>query len=74
MWPEVWTKIEKTAQKVAKQERTNEKSKLNSARRLRGIYIIDPEDEEYKETLQILEEMLMDAAMSCKHKTESHNS
>ena len=29
----------------------NEKPKLVSARRLRGIYFIDPDDEEYKETL-----------------------
>ena len=28
-----------------------EKPKLNKARRLRGIYFIDPEDKEFKETI-----------------------
>ena len=34
----------------------NEKPKLDNARRLRGIYSIDPDDEEYKETLLKREE------------------
>ena len=49
--PEVWTQIGKAAQKREKQEWANEKSKLDNARRLRGIYFIDPDDEEYKEIL-----------------------
>ena len=47
-WTEVWTKIGKAAQKREKQEW----AKLNNARRLRGIYFIDPNDEEYKEILK----------------------
>ena len=29
-----------------------EKPKLDNARRLRGIYFIDPEDKEFKETIK----------------------
>ena len=36
----------KAAQKKEKQERTNEKPKLDNARRFRGICFIDPEDGE----------------------------
>ena len=52
VWPEVWTKIGKVAQSREKQERTKEKPKLDNARKLRGIYFIDPDDEEYKEILK----------------------
>ena len=31
---------------------SNEKPKLDKARRLRGVYFIDPEDKEFKETIQ----------------------
>ena len=49
VWPEVWTKIGKAAQNREKQELKSEKPKLDSARRLRGIYFIDPEDQDCKE-------------------------
>ena len=52
LWPEVSTKIGKTAQNREKQEWTIEKPKLDNARRLRSIYFIDPEDGEYKETIE----------------------
>ena len=51
VWPEVWSKIGKAAQNREKQEMENEKPKLDNARRLRGIYFVDPDDEEHKETL-----------------------
>ena len=50
-WPEVWTKIGRAAQNREKQDWANEKPKLDNARKLRGIYFIDPEDDEYKETI-----------------------
>ena len=46
---EVWTKIGKAAQNREKQERAKEKSKLDNARKLRGIYFIDPDDREYSQ-------------------------
>ena len=47
VWPEVWTKIGKAAQKREKQEWAIEKPKLDNAWRLRGIYFIDREDGEF---------------------------
>ena len=52
VWPEVWMKIGKAPQNREKQEWKNEKPKLDNARRLRGIYFIDPDDQDYKETLK----------------------
>ena len=46
-----------------------EKPKLHNAGRLRGIYFIDPADEEFKETIrkaQLKLEVPMLAAMPCK--------
>ena len=50
--PEVWTKIGKAAQNREEQEWAKEKLKLDNARKLRGIYFIDPDDKEYKEILK----------------------
>ena len=49
VWPEVWTKIGKAAQNREKQEWAKEKPKLDNARKLKGIYFIDPDDTEYSE-------------------------
>ena len=54
VWPEVWTKIGKAAQNREEQEWKNEKPKLDNARRLRGIYFIDPDDQDYKETARLV--------------------
>ena len=74
MWPDVWTKIGKAAQSREKQEWKHEKPKLDNARRLRGIYIIDPDDHEYKETLKMRRENWKDLwtidTMPCKNGTE----
>ena len=52
VWPEVWTKMEKAAQRREEQEWANEKPKLELARKKRGIYFIDLEDEESQETVK----------------------
>ena len=49
--PEVWTKIGNAAQNRKKQEWAKEKPKLDNARKLRGIYFIDPDDRKYSEIL-----------------------
>ena len=51
-WLEVLTQIGKAAQKREKQEWAIEKPNLDNAWKLRGIYFIDPEDGEYKETIK----------------------
>ena len=52
VWPEFWMKIGKAAQNREKQEWAKKKSKLDNARKLRGIYFIDPDDKEYSEILK----------------------
>ena len=56
--PEVWTKIGKAAQKREKQGWATEKPKLDSIRRLRGIYFIDPDGGECKETINTCDEKI----------------
>ena len=71
--PKYGPKLEKAAQKREKQECAIEKPELDNARILRGIYFIDPEDGEYKETVnnaRIKLEVPMGAAMSCKKGTK----
>ena len=51
-WPELWTKLGRNAQLKERQKWSNEKPKLDNARKLRGIYFIDPEDKEFKETIK----------------------
>ena len=50
LWPELWKSIGKNAKLKEKQNWSNEQLQLENARKLRGIYFIDPEDKEFKET------------------------
>ena len=44
LWPELWEKMGKNAKLKEKQKWSHEKPHLDNARKLRGIYFIDPED------------------------------
>ena len=69
LWPELWTKLERNAELKEKQKWSIDKPKLDNARRLRGIYFIDPEDKEFKETIRNARKKLetpMAPAMPCK--------
>ena len=44
LWPEIWTKMSKAAQKKEEHQYSTEKPKLDNARKLKGIYFIDPEE------------------------------
>ena len=55
LWPELWKSMGKHAKLKEKQKWSNEKLHLENARKLRGIYFIDPEDKECKETIKIFE-------------------
>ena len=48
LWPEIWKTIGKNAKLKEKQNWSNVKLHLENARKLRGIYFIDPEDKEFK--------------------------
>ena len=52
LWPELWKKMGKNAKLNEKQKWSNEKLYLDNARKLRGIYFIDPEDKEFKATIK----------------------
>ena len=68
-WPELWRGMARNAKLREKQKWSHEKPKLDNARRLRGIYFIDPEDKELKETNKNARRKLetpMAPAMPCK--------
>ena len=56
LWPEMRKHMSDASKRREKQKWAVEKPKLENARRLRGIYLIDPEDEEFKLTMKILVE------------------
>ena len=52
LWPELWKSMGKHAKLKEKQKWSEEKLHLENARKLRGIYFIDTEDAEFKETIK----------------------
>ena len=61
--------MRKHAKLKEKQKWSNEKLHLENARKLRGIYVIDPEDKEFKETIKNARKELETSvalAMPCK--------
>ena len=69
LWPAIWSKMSKAAQRKEKQEWAIEKPKLDNARILRGIDFIDQDDVAFKETWKNFRQKLkvpMEAAVLCK--------
>ena len=69
LWPELRRGMSKNAKLREKHKWAIEKPKLDNATRLRGIYFIDPEDMELKETIKNARkklETLLAQAMPCK--------
>ena len=69
LWPELWKSMGKNAKLKGKQKWSEEKIHLDNARKLRGIYFIDPEDKEFKETIKNARKKLetsVGPAMPCK--------
>ena len=67
--PEIWKTMGKNAKLKEKQKWLNEKLHLDNARKLRGIYFVDPEDKEFKETIKNARKKLETSvapAMPCK--------
>ena len=52
VWPEAWINLSSAAQKREKQEWAVEKPKLDNARRMTGIYFVDPVGKEHEEDHQ----------------------
>ena len=69
MWPELWEKMGKNAKLKEKEKWSHGKFHLDNARKLRGIYFIDVEDKEFKETIKNARKKLetpVAPAMPCK--------
>ena len=69
LWPELWKSMGKHAKLKEKQKWSEEKNHLENARKLRGIYFIDPDDTEFKETIKNARKKLETSvapAMPCK--------
>ena len=69
LWPELWKSMGKHAKLKEKQKWSDEKLHLENARKLRGIYFIDNEDTEFKETIKNSRKKLETSvalAMPCK--------
>ena len=69
LWPEIWKSMGRNAKLKEKHQWSHEQPKLDNARKLRGIYFIDPEDEEFKETIENVRKKLetpLAPAMPCK--------
>ena len=69
LWPELWKSMGKHAKLKEKQKWSEERIHLENARKLRGIYFIDPEDKEFKETIKNARKKLETSvapAMPCK--------
>ena len=72
--PELWEKMGKNAKVKEKQKWSHEKLHLDNARKLRGIYFIDIEDKEFKETIKNARKKLetpVPPAMPCKIKKKN---
>ena len=52
LWPEHWKGMARNVELREKHKWSIDKPKLDNARRLRGIYFIDPEDMEFKEIIK----------------------
>ena len=50
--PHVWKHMYDAARSKAEQKWAMEKPKLDNARQLRGVFFIEPNDEEFKHTLK----------------------
>ena len=65
LWPELWKSMGKNAKLKEKQKWSEEKIHLDNARKLRGIYFIDPEDKEFKESIKNARKKLENISCSC---------
>ena len=52
VWPDMWTFMSDASKRKAKQKSIIEKPMLDNASQLRGIFFIEPDDEEFKLTMK----------------------
>ena len=69
VWPDMWKPVSDASKHKEKQKWAIEEPKLDNARQSRGIFFIEPDDEEFKRTMKNARRKLeipMPAAMPCK--------
>ena len=69
VWPDMWKQMSDASKRKAKHKWAIEKPKLDNARKLRGIFFIELEDEDFKNIMKNARRKLeipMPAAMPCK--------
>ena len=52
LWPEIWNDMSDASKRKERQKQAIEKPKIDNARKLRGIYFIDPDDGESKDIMK----------------------
>ena len=52
LWPEIWKTMGRNSKLKEKQKWSEEKLHIENERKLRGIFFIDPEFQEFKETIK----------------------
>ena len=75
VWPDMRKHLYDTSKRKEKQQWAVKKPKLDNARRLRGIYYIDPDDEEFKRVVKNVRRKLeipMPAAMPYRLQLHKH--
>ena len=75
LWPEIWKDMSEASKRREKQKWAIEKPKLDHARKSRGVYFIDPADEELKEIMKNARRKLevpMPGAMPCRTRREEY--
>ena len=75
LWPDMWKHNSDASKRKEKQKWAIVKPKLDNARRLRGIYFIDPDDEEFKDIMKNARtklEISMPAVMPCNFQREKY--
>ena len=69
LWHEIWKDMSDASRRKGKRKCAVEKPKLDNARRLRGIFFIDPEHGEFKDIMKNASrnlEVPMQATVPCK--------
>ena len=75
VWPEMWNHMSGASKRKEKRKWAIEKPRLDNARRLRGIFIVDPDDEEFKRIIKNARRKLeipMLATMPCRLRPHKH--
>ena len=52
VWPDMWKHMSDASKCKAKQKGSIEKTKLDNARKLRGVFFFEPKDEDFKNIMK----------------------